>query len=111
MGIGLLSLFIAGMVVVWCDGSRGAVDGDELSGVQLLGGVAGSDDGGDGVFASDKGGVSGEGAAVGDDRGSSGEKRRPCRCGRFGDEDIAVAKLGEVLRAVDDADRAGGAAR
>src|SRR5215204_2652454 len=97
-------------LVAWGHGSGGAVDGDELSRVEALGGVTGADDGGDSVFAGDERGVSGEGAAVGDDGGCSGEQRRPCRCGRFGDEDIAVAKCGEVLRSVHYADWAGGAA-
>ncbi len=79
--------------------------------MQAHGGVAGADDGGDGVFACDEGGVRGEGAAVGDNGGRSGEQWRPCRGGRFRDKDIAVAEPAEVLRAVHDAYRSGGAAR
>jgi hypothetical protein len=71
-------------------GSCCSVDGDELAGVQAVGGVAGSDDGGDAVLAGDEGGVGGESAAVGDNRGGAGEQRRPGWCGRLGDEDVAV---------------------
>jgi hypothetical protein len=54
------SLLIRGLVV-WGHGSGGSVNGDELSGVEALGGVTGGDDSGDAVFAGDEGGVSGEG--------------------------------------------------
>jgi hypothetical protein len=38
------------------DCAGGSVDGGELSGVESLGGVPGSDDGGDAVFAGHEGG-------------------------------------------------------
>src|SRR5512133_3117359 len=79
--------------------------------MQAHGGVAGADDGGDGVLACDEGSVRGEGAAVGDNGGRSGEQWRPCRGGRFRDKHIADAEPAEVLRAMDDAYRPGGAAR
>ena len=93
-----------------CDGSGGAVDAHQLPLAEALGGVAGADDGGDGEFAGDEGGVCGEGAAVGDDGCGSCEQWRPRRGGRFCDEDVAIAERGEVLRAVHDAYVAGGAA-
>ncbi len=74
------------------------------------GGVAGADDGGDGVLPGDEGGVRGEGAAVGDNGGRSGEQWRPCRGGRFRDKHIPVAEPAEVLRALHDAYRSGGTA-
>ncbi len=76
-----------------------------------MGGVAGTDDGGDGVFTGDEGGVCGERTAVGDDGGGSGEQRCPCWGGCFRDQYVTVAECGKVLRAVHDADRAGGTAR
>src|SRR5690606_6511138 len=89
------------------DGACSAVDGDELAVVQPGGGVAGADDGGDAVLAGDERGVSGEGAAVGDHCGGSGEQWCPGRCGAPGDEDVPGGEVGEVLWTGDDADRAG----
>jgi hypothetical protein len=77
--------------------------------VQAHGGVAGADDGGNGVLAGDEGGLRREGAGVGDDGGCSCEHKRPRRCGGFRDKHIAVAELAEVLRAVHDAYRSGDA--
>ena len=82
-----------------------------ICGMQACGGVAGGDDGEDSVFAGHEGGVRGEGAAVGDDGGCSGEQRRPCRSGGFRDKHIAVAETAEVLRAMHDAYWSGCAAR
>ena len=87
-----------------------AVYGHLLPWVQASGGVAGGDDRGDGVLTGDERSVRGEGAAVGDDGGDSGEQRCPCWCGRSRDQYVAVTDLGEILRTVHDAGRAGGAA-
>src|SRR4051794_38314542 len=97
--------------VVGSDRSGGPVNGHLLPWIQALGGVAGSDDGGDGVLAGDEGGVRGEGAAVRDDGSGAGEQGGPRRGGRLRDQYVTVAECSEVLRAVHDADRAGGAAR
>jgi hypothetical protein len=51
--------------------ARGPVNGDELSGVQPLRGVAGSNDCGNPVLAGHQGSVRGQGAAVGDDGGGT----------------------------------------
>jgi len=58
---------------VRCHGACRAVDGDGLTVVELAGGVAGADDGGDAVFAGDEGSVGGAVAAVGDDGGGAVE--------------------------------------
>jgi hypothetical protein len=87
---------------VWVDGAGGAVDGDPLPVGESGGGVTGGDDGGDAVLAGDHGGVGGQGAAVGDDRGGPGEQRCPGRGGGPGDQDLAGLEAVEVGGAGDD---------
>jgi hypothetical protein len=93
------------------DHAGGSVNGDMLSGVQPPGGVAGSNDGGYPVFASDQGGVRGQGAAVGDHGSGTREQWCPRRRRGLGDQHVAVGESGEVVRAAHDVDRTGGAAR
>ncbi len=77
--------------------------------MQPAGGVAGSNDRGNPVFAGHQGSVRGQGAAVGDNGSGTREQRCPCRRGSLGDEHIAVGETGEVVWAVHDVDRTGGA--
>src|ERR1041384_2362198 len=97
-GHGGLSLLAAGGAVhlraMDGDGSGGAIDGDELAGVELVGGGGGGDDGRDAVFAGDERGVGGEGSSVGDDGGGVCEQGCPGGCGGLGDEDVAVGEGG-----------------
>jgi hypothetical protein len=76
-----------------------------------VGGVAGSHDGGNSVLAGDQGRVGGQGAAVGDHGGGAGEQGCPGRCGGLGDQYVAVGEPGDVVWAVHEVDRAGGASR
>jgi phosphoenolpyruvate-protein kinase (PTS system EI component) len=59
------------------------------------------------VLAGDNRAVAERAANVGDDARGQGEEGRPGGRGDAGDQDVAVTHLGELLRAVDDARRAG----
>jgi len=84
--------------VQYLDGAVAAVDPDPVAAVQEHGGVAATDDGGDAEFAGHDRGVGERRADVGYDCGGAGEDRRPADVGDRGDEDLAVAELGGVLR-------------
>src|SRR6185436_10672173 len=80
-----------------------ARDGDGLAILELAGGVAGADHGGNTELAGDDRRVAGAAAAVGDDRGGDFHDRLPVRVGHVGDENVALLHLRHLRSVGDDA--------
>ena len=84
-----------------------ARDGHHLAGGQRGSGPAGADDAGNPQLSRHDGGMAGAATLIGHYRRDPLEDRLPVRVGHAGDQDLAGLDLGELVRPVHQADRAG----